>query len=385
MLLSAKPHLYSSGGIINLLHLPALALGLYSHICVAAHTSPSPVAQTQSKLEQLDAQINNLQHTLASAHDKRGLLNKELSSTEKQIGDAIQKLHVIQNDMKFKEIKISELQNKVISLNKQLMTQQQLLASHVRARYQMGEYQPLKWLLNQDDPYKISRILTHYQHIIKSRQHLIDEIDVTRKNITENKEQLHNELAKNKALKNELTRHQQQLEQNKSYHTTLIESINSDIQNQEHTLNDFQRDRNNLTRLLKSLSQQSVAQSSKPFIQMRKKLPLPVQTAQKSLRRMNQGVTFFADEGAVVTAVYPGKIVFSDWLKGYGLLLIIDHGQGFMTLYAHNQSLFKRKGQAVNQNEQIASVGHSGGIKQNGLYFEIRLRGKAVSPLDWLS
>lgn len=385
MHLSAKPHLYSPGSIIKLLHLPALVLGLYSHICVAAHTSASPVAQTKNKLEKLDAQINNLQHTLASAHDKRGLLNKELSATEKQIGDAIQKLHIIQNDMKLKEIKITELQNKVISLNQQLMTQQQLLASHVRARYQMGEYQPLKWLLNQDDPYKISRILTYYQHIIKSRQHLIDEIDVTRKNITENKEQLHSELTKNKGLQNELTRHQQQLEQNKSYHTTLIESINSDIQNQQHTLNDYQRDRNNLTRLLKSLSHQSVSQSSKPFDQMRKKLPLPVQTAQKSLRKMNQGVTFFADEGAVVTAVYPGKVVFSDWLKGYGLLLIIDHGQGFMTLYAHNQSLFKRKGQTVNQNEQIASVGHSGGIKQNGLYFEIRLRGKAVSPLDWLS
>lgn len=100
---------------------------------------------------------------------------------------------------------------------------------------------------------------------------------------------------------------------------------------------------------------------------------------------MNQGVTFFADEGTAVTAVYPGKVVFSDWLKGYGLLLIIDHGQGVMTLYAHNQSLFKSKGQTVFQNEQVASVGHSGGIKQNGLYFEIRLRGKAVPPLSWLS
>jgi septal ring factor EnvC (AmiA/AmiB activator) len=118
---------------------------------------------------------------------------------------------------------------------------------------------------------------------------------------------------------------------------------------------------------------------------MRKKLPLPIHTAHKSLTTMNQGVTFFADEGTMVTAVYPGKVVFSDWLKGYGLLLIIDHGQGYMTLYAHNQSLFKRKGESVLQNEQIASVGHSGGIKQNGLYFEIRDKGKAVPPLGWLS
>ena len=91
---------------------------------------------------------------------------------------------------------------------------------------------------------------------------------------------------------------------------------------------------------------------------MRKKLPLPVQTEHRSLQKMNQGVTFFADEGAVVTAVYPGKVVFSDWLKGYGLLLIIDHGQGFMTLYAHNQSLFKHKGQTVHQRDksQVSAI-----------------------------
>jgi septal ring factor EnvC (AmiA/AmiB activator) len=103
------------------------------------------------------------------------------------------------------------------------------------------------------------------------------------------------------------------------------------------------------------------------------------------MQKMNQGVTFFADEGAEVTAVYPGKVVFSDWLRGYGLLLIVDHGNGFMTLYAHNQSLFKNKGQWVSQNEHIANVGHSGGIKQNGLYFEIRLQGKAISPLGWIA
>ena len=85
-----------------------------------------------------------------------------------------------------------------------------------------------------------------------------------------------------------------------------------------------------------------------------------------------------------MNAVYSGKVVFSDWLKGYGLLLIIDHGQGFMTLYAHNQTLFKQKGDTVTQGIQIASVGHTGGLKQNGLYFEIRQYGKAIPPLKWL-
>ncbi|WP_374939081.1 murein hydrolase activator EnvC family protein [Legionella bozemanae] len=361
--------------------------------CFTVHAeSTSAVLQTQNKLKQLDAQINSLQQNLNSAHDKRGVLNKELSETEKQIGEGIHKLHSIQDDIKNKENRITELQKQVNQLNQQLITQQQLLANHVRARYQMGEYQPLKLLLNQDDPNKVSRILTYYQYIVKSRQQLIDKIDKTRVNLSESKEKLRVELIANKQLKAELTQHQQQLQQNKSYHTTLIQSLNHEIQDKQKTLREVRKNKENLARLLKSLAQQSSAPTSKPFnqantpfSQMRKKLPVPIQSQSHSLRKMNQGVTFFAEEGTVVTAVYPGKVVFSDWLKGYGLLLIIDHGQGFMTLYAHNQSLFKSKGQYVHQNEQIASVGHTGGIKQNGLYFEIRLRGKAIPPLNWLS
>ena len=367
-------------------YLNRLAIGMLLCSSLYAITPPSsPVQQTQSKLKQLDAQISNLKETLSSAHDKRSVLHKELSGIEKQIGSGISKLRNLQNNINSKEHGIVGLQEQVNQLTKQLTTQQNLLMNHVRARYQMGEYQALKWLINQDDPTQISRILTYYQYIVKARQQLIDQIDNTRNSLSESKEKLRNELDINKQLKMELTRHQQELQQNKGYQTTLIQSLNNEIQNKQNTLREAQKNKENLARLLKSLSLQRVAPVSKPFSQMRKKLPLPVQTQRRSLRKMHQGVTFFAEEGAVVTAVYPGKVVFSDWLKGYGLLLIIDHGQGFMTLYAHNQSLFKSKGQTVRQNEQIARVGHSGGIKQNGLYFEIRQRGKAVPPLNWLS
>ncbi|MGL6029679.1 MAG: murein hydrolase activator EnvC family protein [Legionella sp.] len=363
--------------------LTCLAAVLLLSDALAAPTAA--LTQTQSKIKQLDAKIKNLQQNLASANDKKGLLAKELVHTEKKIGEGVNKLRSIQYDMNSKEQKISQLQNKVNELNQQLATQQQLLAKHVRARYQMGEYQPIKWLLNQDKPYEIGRIFTYYQYMLKSRQELISHISDTQKSINDSKQLLHSELATTKQLKQQLASQQQQLEQHKNYHTALIKTVNNDIASKQHSLQDFERDKNNLGKLLKSLSQVSVVQPSRPFNQMRKKLPFPIANARRSMQRMNQGVTFFADEGVTVNAIYPGKVVFSDWLKGYGLLLIIDHGQGFMSLYAHNQSLFKRKGQAVAQNEQIASVGHSGGIAQNGLYFEIRLRGKAVSPLDWLS
>lgn len=343
------------------------------------------MSQTKIKIKQLETQISHLQHTLSSAQDKTGTLNHELAETEKQISLGVHQLSDARQEMERIQHKITALQQEINGLNEQLSKQQQLLAKHIRARYTMGEYQPLKWLLNQDNPYTTNRLLTFYQYMVQSRQHLIEHVQVTRKNLTLSQEQLHHQINEQQQLQQQLNEHQQKLEQNKRYSTEIIRSLNQDIQSKQHALEDYQRNKGNLSNLLKSLTQQSIVQTQHPFMYMRKKLPRPVGASNSSIQNLRQGVVFFAQEGTPITAVYPGKVVFSDWLKGYGLLLIIDHGQGFMTLYAHNQSLFKQKSDTVAQGEQIATVGHSGGLKQNGLYFEIRQRGKAIPPLRWLS
>lgn len=362
--------------------LVVIALSLFAPVC--SWSENSSVIQTKSKLKQLDEQIGKLKQTLTSANDRRGLLNKELAGTEKQIGEGVHQLRNIQQGMNSKQQKITILQRHVNDLNTQLKAQQQLLAEHIRTRYKMGEYQPLKWLLSQDDPYSISRLLTFHQYLVRSRQNIIDQIDTTKRNLTLNQNTLKDELDSQRQLQQQLHKHQQELKQNKKYHQAVIRSLNNEIQTKQLTLSEYERNKKNLSQLLKTLAQQSIThQVKQPFTQMRKKLPRPVRV--EALQKMNQGVTFFAGEGTSVTAVYPGKVVFSDWLNGYGLLIILDHGQGFMTLYAHNQSLFKQKGATVLQGEQIATVGHSGGLKQNGLYFEVRHRGKAIPPLDWLT
>ncbi|KTD17342.1 murein hydrolase activator EnvC family protein [Legionella jordanis] len=357
-------------------------------LCITADVWSENVSivQTRTKLQRLDNEISQLKKNLSTVNDKRGALTLELAETEKQISEGIRQLRKTQTEMSSKQQKIKQLQQNLNDLNNQLATQQKLLADHVRTRYRTGEYQPIKWLIDQDEPYAISRLLTFYQYLIQSRQKIIDQIDSTRQSITSNQDSLKIELAEQQRLENDLNNHQKELERNKQHHELVIQSLNNEIQTKEHILEEFERNKTNLTRLLANLATQSMqTQATKPFTQMRRKLPNPVTGERKAFQRMNQGVTFFAVEGTPVTAVYPGKVVFSDWLNGYGLLLIIDHGQGFMTLYAHNQSLFKSKGSMVAQGEQIATVGHSGGLKQNGLYFEVRHRGKAIPALDWLS
>lgn len=350
-----------------------------------ASAETAAMSQTKTKLKQLENKISNLQHTLSSAQDKNGILTKELSQTEKEISIGVRQLSESRQKMAQKQLIITDLQTQVSALNQQLHTQQQLLAKHVRARYTMGEYQPLKWLLNQDTPQTTSRLLTFYQYIVQSRQHIINQVQLTKKNLILSQDKLHHEIDEQQQLQQQLSLRQNKLEQDKHYGTAIIQSLNQDIRSNQQALDESQRNKENLSNLLTSLTQQSIIQTQHPFVLMRRKLPRPIGAGSPTPQKTNQGIIFFTTEGTPVMAVYPGKIVFSDWLKGYGLLLIIDHGQGFMTLYAHNQSLFKQKGDRVEQGEKIATVGHSGGLKQNGLYFEVRQRGKAIPPLQWLS
>ncbi|MCX7118028.1 MAG: peptidoglycan DD-metalloendopeptidase family protein [Legionellales bacterium] len=343
------------------------------------------LTQTKSKLQHLETEINSLQHTLNTAQDKNHLLNQELALTEKKISMGVHQSRLTQQDMDRRQHKITQSQHQIDTLNAQLDTQRQLLAKHIRARYMMGEYQPLKWLLNQDNPYKTSRILTFYAYMLKSRQHVIADILETKQKLTESYESLQLEMNETQRLQQQLLQHQQKLEKNKQYGMAILQVLNKTIQSQQQSLKEHQQNKETLSNLLKTLSQQSTLQPRHPLVFQHKKLPRPVQGNDSPLKKLNQGIVFFANEGTPVTAIYPGKVVFSDWLKGYGLLLIVDHGQGFMSLYAHNQSLYKQKGESVQQGEAIAAVGHSGGLKQNGLYFEIRERGKAISPLNWLS
>ena len=349
--------------------------------------SSGTITDAQNKLKQLNQQITQLGQTLSHTQDKRGVLNQELGNTEKQLSACVQKINTIQHDITLKQRNIAALEQRVNVLSRELATHQELLAQHVKARYKMGEYRPLIIALNQNDLYKVNRLVTFYQYLVRSRQTVIETIIATKKKLAADQFALQSEIKAQQKLQAQLHEQQQDFEQSKNYHQVVIKSLNQAIQSQQHQLSEFQQDKANLSRLLQTLARENaeITHPKQPFTFMRHKLPFPVKVSRGSIQRDSQGVTFIASEGTRVQAVYPGRVVFSDWLKGYGLLLIIDHGQGFMTLYAHNQALFKSKGAQVAQGEQIATIGHSGGLKQNGLYFEVRQRGRAVSPMEWLS
>lgn len=342
------------------------------------------INHTKTQLNDYKMKIEKLQRTLNNARNKQAVFNAELARTDKEIGKGLTELLAIEKHIAEKQIEITALQDKVKQLTVELKKQQQLVTDYAIHRYKMGEYQPLKWLLNQKNPHTFNRVLTYYHYIIRYHQNLIIKARETKQNLIFNTEALDREIHNQRQLQQQLTTRQHKLKEEKLYQTALIRSLNKDIHTAKQTLEEYKQNQAHLAQLLHSFVQQNIVQQQSPFSSMRHKLPAPI-AIDKNTRKLNHGLIFYAHEGQPIGAVYPGKVVFSDWLKGYGLLLIIDHGQGFMTLYAHNQSILKQKGDVVHQNEQIATVGHSGGLIQNGLYFEVRHRGKAIPPLEWLS
>ena len=360
-------------------------LALFCCTTITAISEASSVLETKTQLKQLENKMTVLEQTMHVVHNKREALNLEIARSEKEISNTVRQLATIQHNINEKQQQIQILKQLIDTLNHQMVTQRELLAKHIRARYKIGEYQPVKWLLNQENPYAISRLLTFYQYVVKARQTTLTQVMETQARLNRNQEKLNQETQQQLLLENQVKQHQAQLNQNKRYHAALILSLDKDFNNKQHTMQDYQHNKGQLSQLINSLTQQGLTTRQYPLTKIRRHLPKPVTTSHDNMKKINQGLIFYAAEGTPVSAVYSGKVVFSDWLKGYGLLLIIDHGAGYMTLYAHNQALFRQKGEFVDQGEKIATVGHTGGLQKNGLYFEVRRSGKTIPPLEWLA
>jgi septal ring factor EnvC (AmiA/AmiB activator) len=344
------------------------------------------VSQAQNDLQQVEVKIQALQQTLSHVQNKNELLHQELAQTEKKISLSIQSLRQTQEKILKKKQQINLVEQEIRNLSKKLQDEQDLLAQHLKARYSMGEYQALEWLLNQNNPFDSNRLLTLYQYIVQARQTLIHEILTTRETLLPHQKQLQHDLLSLEQLQHQLLATQQKLKQEKHYNSSIVDALFKQIQSKQQALTEYQQNKTSLSQLLYSLIHRAPTTAPEKLFRFTEAhLTRPVQVSGQQLKNVNQGILFTAPEGMPIAAISPGTVVFSDWLRGYGLLLIIDHGHGLMSLYAHNQSIFKQKGDNVKQGEQIATVGHSGGLKENGLYFELRQRGKAIPPQKWLS
>ncbi len=356
------------------------------------------VRSYQTKLDKLYKSIEKVKQHLKSTRHKRTNVVTELQKLETRISSNSQKLKKTSAEVRKLDERIRKLKKELKQLDSRVLQQQQLLAEQLRSAYVSGGSDQIKMLLNQEDPEMLGRLQVYFDYLNRSRQQHIREFNLAITRKQEKQEELHQALQSQNSKLALQKKQKRQLGQQRRQRASLLARLDSEIKDQELTLSDLRTSRDRIENLLMSLGELLADIPPGPadraaFQTLMGSLPWPVDGpfAARYGTQKNQGdlrwngVLISSDYGSPVKAVSHGRVVFSDWLQGFGFISIVDHGQGYMTLYGHNESLFKQPGDWVEAGEIIATVGDSGGHTAPALYFEIRERGKPVNPARWCS
>ena len=385
-------------------------------------------SDAQQQLEQANQDVAELKRLMQKLQKEKSGVQKELQKTETEMGTLEKQVKDLQKELKDSESELERLDDEKKKLQSARVEQQKLIAIQVRAAYQSGEQEPLRLLLNQQQPEKFSRTLTYYEYLGKARLEQLAAFNETLRQLAN----VELSIAEQQTLLNEqksvLDKQHEQLSGLRQERRKTLAKLNQDYSARDRKLKARKQDQQELAAILSAIqadlarqareaaaaeAQQQAMQAAPassdaavqgpaisssgsayggPISKARGKLPWPVSgklTARfgsaraGDLRSTWDGVLISASEGTPVKAIHGGRVVFADWLRGAGLLVILDHGDGYLTLYGHNQSLLKNPGDFVNAGEIISTVGNTGGQQSPALYFAIRQQGKPVNPAQW--
>lgn len=354
-------------------------------------------ADEQADLAQLQQEINKLQQWLKETESEHDKLNQKLRLSDEKIGAIAKKIDETRSQLNEERTRLKKLQAEQKQLRFLKSEQKQQLAKQLTGAQKLGNQGSIKVLLNQDDPQQISRMLKYYEYFNEARMESIQTLVVNLKRLNNIENEILTQQNKLIQTENSLLKKNKLLNNEKKQHKKLLVSLENRRQQKSSDLSQKQKDQKRLQQLITevaTLLDNSVRkQDARPIRSLKGKLPRPAKgrivkafgNYNTKARSKWQGWLIKGYEGSAITAVHHGRIVFSDWLRGFGLLLIVDHGDGYLSLYARNQSLLKSVGDWVYQGENIATLGSSGGFKEPRLYFEIRHKGKPQDPASWLS
>ncbi|MCB1761378.1 MAG: peptidoglycan DD-metalloendopeptidase family protein [Gammaproteobacteria bacterium] len=380
----------------------ALFTTLYSALLsVALLSAPAAGAPVQGvedreqRLQQIQGEISTLRSDLSADRQRREALRSRLSESERAIGQTARRLREINTALQQQQQRLSTLEAEQIGHDRRLRQQQQILAQQLRSAYAMGRQQRLKILLNQEDPAIVSRLMVYYDYLNNARLAEMARIEALLEVVTRGKAQIAQEQSRLLALQAEELAEQARLQQIMEERQQVVVALEQALQDKGQRLESLVRDREQLQGVIEKLQRQILSiplagDGQRPFKELKGTLRWPLQgsvsagygSARAGGMKL-EGVIIDAAPGSEIRAVHRGRVAFADWLRGFGLLLILDHGEGYMTLYGHNQSLFRETGEWVEAGEVVASVGSSGGRARAGVYFGIRINGKPANPRRW--
>jgi septal ring factor EnvC (AmiA/AmiB activator) len=350
----------------------------------------------EKQLKTVLGKIEKLKQAIDVKEDSKSKYIKQLKSIERNIGGISQDIRAIGKKIKARKKELAALRETRLQHQRQLSRENDYLAEQVYTAFTLGREEKVKLLFSQQEPQSLQRNLVYYQYFSNARVALINDVQANIDKIIETEkliQQARQELEKDQQA---LNRQKQKLDKDRGKRKSIIASLDQQLKKQGGSLSRLEDEAVQLQNLIKSIQEIFVDApeteiSRRAFAELKGKLAWPVKGKLKRLFGRNkplsnlrwQGVMIEAPGGSHVQAVSHGRIAFADWLRGLGNLIIIDHGNSYLSLYGHNESLFKSAGEWVDAGEVISSIGSSGGQKKPGLYFEIRKKGKPQNPTGW--
>ena len=349
-------------------------------------------AQVQARLNALTEELNSLDTWLSQAEQRRARLLQELRTRDRAVAEA--GAAVASSDAALAEIhgELTRLDGERSELEAQQIRESGHVGDHLAAAYRLRGHDMLKLLLDQQSPATLERMLVYHRYLIESRLDSLQSYRQASAQFERVAEALAYRQAAEREERQRLVARRRELEWNRQQREALIETLDKDVEDKAGRRQALLRNQGRLRTLFAELQRQSSDLPGAAFAERKGALPWPLEgklvsrfgQSRASGRMQWQGVMLRAEPGSPVRAVFRGRVVFADWLRGFGLLTILDHGDGYMTLYGHADRLAKRPGDMVESGEVIAHAGQSGGNQASGLYFEIRRNGNAADPLKWI-
>jgi septal ring factor EnvC (AmiA/AmiB activator) len=353
-------------------------------------------AKAEADLKAVRTQIDKVRAEMDRDAGRRDKLTREIEESEKTVSSARGELDKLRRERAEHTAKRTELAGLRRTEETALARDREALAGQIRAASMIGTEEPLKLLLNQRDPAQAGRVLTYYQYFGRARASQIAAINGHLAEINTLDESLAREEERLSALEEQQRGQVAKLQSARDRRGRALVTLEAESKNRAKELERLKEQQGGLEKLVRELRraleriEKFPTDSKDAFARLRGKLAWPV--SGRLLASFGQvraggvkwdGVLVSGTQGSPVRAVYHGRVVYADWLSGLGLLTIIDHGDGYLSLYGHNERLYKEVGERVTAGDTIATVGDSGGRQAPALYFEIRKGGRPVDPRPW--
>lgn len=371
---------------------------LWLALALLAAATPALAEQqvTPGQIKALKEEIADIDDWLADAEEDRSSLERQLAGLEQEIGRLTRERRELREQAREQQQRLTELGEEEAELTRTLESQRDSLKKQIRAAWMEGDAPAVKVLLNEINPDKIARTMTYYEYLSRDTVERLEAFAANLRQLKETQRQVSAGRVRLAELEQNVADRQQQLNNSKSEREQTLAALKADISDRRNERQELEADRKRLEKLLKEV-EEAIANiptpnESDPFGSLRNKLPWPAEgkvvnsfgESYASGKLRYNGLLINTKEEGDIKAVHYGRVVFANWLRGFGLMTILDHGDGYMTLYGHSSSLYTSPGDWVEAGEAIAQAGRTGGTDDPAVYFEVRHNGKPDNPRRWL-